>query len=312
VQLHRNHQFDLTLPQPFDFSRTVAKPAGWHWSTIEETFKDGVLWSGVYIGEKPVGVKISAQGNEVQVVIYTSSPLLSAELSLLHSILWNGLGGEEDLNGFYEFAKSEEILSTTVKDLYGMRLGTLDDVFGRTILAILLQMAPMTRSDTMMTALLEHYGNRIEFDGKKVILWPRPSDIAAVDPEDLKKKANVGYRAKRLVKAAQFLSAHPLSTREMASLPEEEAIRKLAEIPGVGEYSAGIIFGRSSLPLDVWSVVIMSELFLGHTPQDPRAEIDAVIATLTRRWGKWKWFAFVYVVNDLEQLAETYHLSRIH
>jgi DNA-3-methyladenine glycosylase II len=255
---------------------------------------------------------MSASGNKVQVVIYYSSVLLPEERTSLRSILWSGLGGEEDLAGFYRFAEKDPILSTTVKDLYGMRLGTVDDVFGRTILAILLQMAPMTRSDTMMSDLLRYFGTRIEFDDHEVILWPRPRDILAAGTRELREKAKLGYRADRLMKAAQYLAEHPLSLQDLAVLPEQEAIRQLTRIYGVGEYSAGIILGLSSLPLDVWSVVIMSELFLDHTPEYPREEIDEVVDALSRRWGKWKWFAFVYVVNDLEQLAKTHHLSRIY
>jgi DNA-3-methyladenine glycosylase II len=312
VKLQQYHQLRLTIPEPFDFSRTVAKPAGWHWSTPEETFRDGVLWSGLYIQDRPVGLRISASANRVMALVYSSSILSHRELSTLRSIIWNGLGGEEDLIGFYRFAENEPILSTTVRDLYGMRLGTLDDVFGRTTLAILLQMAPMARSDTMMSALLEYFGTILEFDGVQVVLWPRPRDILTAGAENLKKRANLGYRAGRLVRAAEYLADHPLSLRDLASLPEREAIRRLTEIYGVGEYSAGIILGRSSLPLDVWSVVIMSELFLDRTPENPRGEIDAVLDMLTRRWGEWKWFAFVYVINDLENLAKTHRLSRIH
>jgi 3-methyladenine DNA glycosylase/8-oxoguanine DNA glycosylase len=312
MKLTQHHHVNLTLPEPFDFAKTVAKPAGWHWSTPEEIFQAGVLWSGLYVQEKAIGLRVSASGNEVQIAVYSPSRLSRAELSSLRSVLWDGLGGEEDLIGFYHFAENDPILSTAIKDLYGMRAGTLDDVFGRTILAILLQMAPMSRSDTMMGDLLEHFGNHLEFDGRQVILWPRPCDIIAAGAENLKKRANLGYRAERLVRAAEYLDNHPLSLRELASLPEEEAIRQITEIYGVGEYSAGIILGRSSLPLDVWSVVIMSELFLDHTPEQPRKEIGEVAETLTRRWGVWKWFAFVYVVNDLENLARTHPLSRIH
>jgi DNA-3-methyladenine glycosylase II len=312
VQLQRQYQITLTIPEPFDFSRTVAKPAGWHWSTPEEIFRDGVLWSGIYLRDRPVGLRMSASKNTVQADIFSISTLSPEERALLQTLLWNGLGGDEDLSGFYRFAEKEPILSLTAHDLYGMRLGTLDDVFGRTILAILLQMAPMARSDAMMTALLAHFGNRIEFDGKEVILWPRATDIAGIGVAKLEEEANLGYRAKRLVRAAQYLADHPLSTRELATMPEEEAIGKLTEIYGVGRYSAGIILGRSSLPLDVWSVVVMSELFLGRTPLDPRKEIDEVVEALTHRFGRWKWFAFVYVVNDLERLAETHRLSRVH
>ena len=44
---------------PFDFTLTVAKPAGWPWSTPKEIFENGTLWSGVRIGNLPVGLGFS-------------------------------------------------------------------------------------------------------------------------------------------------------------------------------------------------------------------------------------------------------------
>ncbi|NYT21739.1 MAG: hypothetical protein GKC07_08085, partial [Methanomicrobiales archaeon] len=49
MALREIHRFMLTLPEPFNFPLTVAKPAGWHWSTPREVFEDGILWSGMYV-----------------------------------------------------------------------------------------------------------------------------------------------------------------------------------------------------------------------------------------------------------------------
>jgi 3-methyladenine DNA glycosylase/8-oxoguanine DNA glycosylase len=309
MQLSEILRFTLSMPDPFDFSLTVAKPAGWHWSTLRETFENGTLWSGMYVREIPVGLKLSAEGNTVNVTAYTRSPLDGDMIRLLKTELWSALGGDEDLPGFYHFARKDPILSAVVEHLNGMRIGGANDLFGDVILAILLQMAPMARSNRMMDALLEHYGRSIAFDGREVALWPTAEEIAVVDPKALWKTTKIGYRAERLVKAARFLSEHPISLDDLSSLSEDEAIKRLTEIPGVGPYSAGIILG--TFPIDVWSVVIFSELFLGKTPEDPRAEIPEVVSRLTERWGRWRWFAFVYVAQDLPYLSETYHLSRV-
>jgi 3-methyladenine DNA glycosylase/8-oxoguanine DNA glycosylase len=311
MQLSDVHHFRLLIPEPFDFSLTVAKPSGWYWSTPGEVFQDGVLWSGLYVHDKPIGLRMSAIQNEVSITVFAGAPLSSDEISLMELSLRSALGADEDLEGFYRFASKDPILAETIQDLHGMRVGVPDDVFGRTILAILLQVTSMKRSDQMMTGLLHNYGNRIRFDRKEVILWPRPMDIAGVDPQVLREKANLGYRAKRLVRAAQFLQNQPLTLSELSALPEDDAIFRLMEIPGVGAYSAGIILGKASLPIDVWSVVILSELILGRHPENPREEVDSVVASLTERWGRWKWFAFVYILNDLDRLARTYRLSRI-
>ena len=71
---HIEH-FTLTIPEPFDFALTVAKPAGWHWSTPKEHFEHKTLWTAVRIGDVPVGLRMSARKNNVQVGAYTSSPL---------------------------------------------------------------------------------------------------------------------------------------------------------------------------------------------------------------------------------------------
>jgi 3-methyladenine DNA glycosylase/8-oxoguanine DNA glycosylase len=309
LQLSPAHRFSLEISEPFDFAKTVAKPAGWHWITPGETFENGTLWTGMWIEEVPIGLKVSARKNRVSVAVYATGPLTDDLVKKMESEVSSGLGADEDLDGFYRFAAGDPVLSITIKHLKGMRIGAFDDLFGDVILAILLQMAPMSRSNKMMDAILGLYGTPISFDGATVTLWPRAPELARVDPEDLREKAKLGYRAERLVKAAGYLTKHPLSLRELSTLPEEEAVKQLTKIPGIGPYSAGIILG--TLPVDVWSVVILSELFLGKTPTDSRKEIAEVVSELTWRWGKWRWFAFVYVLNDLEYLADRYHLSRV-
>jgi DNA-3-methyladenine glycosylase II len=309
--LQETASFQISIPQPFNFSLTVSKPAGWSWSTPEEIFENNTLWSGLYLGSRPLGIKLQQSDDRVNVVVYSKSSLPKSDTEILKRCLSQGLGAEEDLSGFYEFAKKDPVLSITIGDLYGMRVGRLDDVFGRVILSILLQMAPIERSNQMMDAVLKNYGTKISFDDKEVILWPKPGDVAKLAEEELRVKAKLGYRAKRLIAAANFLSGHPIFIEDLAYLSEEEALKRLEEIPGIGEYSAAIIFSRSSAPLDVWSVVIMSELLLGRTPENPRIEIANVTSVIRERWGKWSWIAFVYILNDLDQLAKKFKLTRL-
>lgn len=154
-------QFEIVVRGPFDFSRTVAKPAGWHWLTLGEVFDKGTLWSGTYVDGKPVGLKMSAAGDKVSVTLYVRSQLTDDEKDTLRTDVEFGLGCDEDLEAFYTFTSDDAVLSVVVKDLHGMRAGRLDNLFGRVILAITLQMAPLKRSESMMAKLLEEYGATI-------------------------------------------------------------------------------------------------------------------------------------------------------
>lgn len=302
--------FEIIIPEPFDFSLTVAKPAGWHWSTPREVFKRNTLWSGTYLDSTPVGLKIASRNNNVNVAFYTQSPLAKDERDALQTLIELGLGKDEDLGAFYDFARNDDILSLVVKDLYGMRSGRADNLFGRVILAITLQMAPVKRSESMMAKLLDECV-RFALDSETVVLWPTASEVARSEPLTLRRVANLGYRAERLVNAARYLAAHPMSLSELESQSVSDATKNVMKIPGIGAYSANLILGRSSAPVDVWNAVIMSELLFGKTPKNPRQEISKVIGAMNERWGEWSWMAFVYILNDLPNLVRRYKLSRV-
>jgi 3-methyladenine DNA glycosylase/8-oxoguanine DNA glycosylase len=312
MQLRHETAFSLTIPEPFDFGLTVAKPAGWHWSTPRERFSDGSLWTGLYTGGVPVGLVMAATGNRVKVRAFTGRVLTGAEREDLADLVRAGLGADEDLPGFYRFSENDPVLARAVADHPGMRIGELDDIFGGVILAILLQMAPIARSEQMMDAVLDLAGTTIAFDRHTVTLWPTPEQVLEAGAPALREKAKLGYRAERLVKAAEYLQKHPVSLRRLAELPEGEAEKALTAIPGIGKYSAAIIAGQSTPPIDAWSVVIMSELYDHHTPENSRQEIDRVTRDLKARWGTWSWLAFAYILNDIEALAREYGLSRVH
>jgi hypothetical protein len=87
-------------------------------------------------------------------------------------------------------------------------------------------------------------------------------------------------------------------------------LKKVRAIPGIGEYSAGIVLGRYA-PIDAWSVIVMSELLLGRTPSKPREEIARVNSLIEKRWGRWSWLAFAYILNDLDNLQADYKLTRL-
>ena len=303
-------QFTVTISEPFDFALTVAKPAGWPWSTPKEIFENKTLWTAVRIRDIPVGLVMSARKNKVIVRAFPPVPLEKEDTADLEDMVRAGLGADEDLDRFYRFAQDDPVLRQTTTDHPGMRIGLLDDIFGGVILAILLQMAPIARSKQMMDSVLELAGTKIIVEKKEVILWPRADEIAIIDPGILRRKAMLGYRAERLVKAAQYLVEHPLSLRDLARLPEEDAMKVLTNIPGIGRYSAAIIFGQSTPPIDAWSVIIMSELYEGRTPENSRREIARVEEQLSARWGTWSWLAFAYILNDLENLSTVYKISR--
>ena len=158
----------------------------------------------------------------------------------------------------------------------------------------------------MMAAFITRYGPIAAFEGKKIRAWPTPERIASLRASDLAKSCNVGYRAKYLVALARKLAAGTFpSMEQLRALPPDEARRTLVELPGIGDYSADIINPHGGFPIDAWSVEVFSKLFYGKTPAHNRDSIEKVKRAGMRRWGRWAWMAFFYVVQDLPKLSES-------
>jgi 3-methyladenine DNA glycosylase/8-oxoguanine DNA glycosylase len=185
-----------------------------------------------------------------------------------------------------------------------MRMVAWPELFSALILAVTLQMAPMKRSNQMMDLLIANFGDQARFDGKTIHYWPSPHKIATSTADELKAKAKLGYRAANLIAIAKALQQGFPTMDELWAMDFEEAKKQLLTLRGIGDYSADIVVPGMGFPLDVWSAKIFHILFFGKEPENPRKAIPVLKQIADERWGKWRGYAFVYVLNDLSNLSK--------
>ena len=299
---------EFAAVQPYSFELTMHKPAGWWWSTPDEVFEDNTLWTATRFRNALIGLKLKSMGTlktpKIRCAIFSDREVSDAEKRGIVLMTKRALGTQEDITGFYKLAQKDEILRAVVKDLYGMHTLAWPELFPALILAVTLQMAPMKRSNQMMELLLENFGDQTDFDEKTVRYWPSPERIASVTPDRLKAKAKLGYRAENLVAIAKALKAGFPEADELWAMDSEAAKKRLMSLRGIGDYSAEIIMPRMGFPLDVWSAKIFHILFFGKEPESPRETIPILKRTAEEKWGEWRGYVFVYVLNDLPKISE--------
>lgn len=306
--------FRLKATPPYDFGLTVHKPAGWSLLTPDEIFERGILWTTMrwHSGEL-FGLKLSSTGTvekpEIYCELFSQEKLSQNRREELSDTMTWMLSVGEDIRDFYSSAQSDSIVRKLVKDLYGMRRTKRPDIFPMLLLAVTLQMAPIKRSDQMMTLLIENYGETISFDGKQVSYWPSPERIAKATVRQLEQKCKLGYRAKALKGIAQAIVRGFPTLRELEAMSPEEAKAKLMELKGIGEYSADIVSPHPGFALDVWSAKIFNTLLLGEKTESPRDVIPNLKEIAEKRWGKWRGYVFTYVLNDLDRLSKRFNLN---
>jgi len=176
-----------------------------------EIFNGKTLWTAVHLDNTLVGLKFTSNGAPnnpcVTAKMFLENKPAEEKLVKIKKALIHCIGADDDLSEFYTLAKEDPILKYVVDDLYGMHTTSSgDNVFPDALLAILLQMAPLKRSNEMMDCMIKKYGQASEFDGKTIKVWPLPQSLADIDPQMLAKECKVGYRAKSIVKLAAKLT----------------------------------------------------------------------------------------------------------
>ncbi len=307
MKLERSSRFDIVPVAPFDFDLTMRKPAGWSLFNSGEVYEKGTLWTATRFEGRLVGLKFRSIGSteepRVETTLFTRAAVPEVERAELEKALHVLIGADQDLAEFYAMAKEDGILRHVVEDLYGMHDTQTAYLFNSVVLSICLQMARMERSMKMMGALTRRYGDRVELDGRAIVVEPSAETLAKVRPAELSKECNLGYRAKYIVGCAKMVAKGFPGTMEVLRMPPEEGKKRLMEFPGVGDYAADIINPHGGFPIDAWSVDVFGKLFFGEEPDDAREAIEEVKEEGTRRWGKLAWLAFFYVAQDLEGIS---------
>jgi DNA-3-methyladenine glycosylase II len=314
VSLTYSYAFQMEPIPPYSFELTVRKPAGWPLFTPFEIYGKRTIWTATYICSRLAGIKITSRGTaehpKISATIHLESGPDPEVLDKMKMTLTHSIGADGSLSEFYKLAYEDSILKHVIKDLYGMHSTGPTTIFPEAALAILLQMAPLKRSNEMMDCFIQKYGEKAEFDSKVIPAWPLPEKIASLNPEELASACKLGYRARHLVNLAKKLTGEKFPSMEMLEkLEPDEARKMLLELPGIGDYSADIINPHGGFPIDAWSVEVFGKLFYGHEPDDKRKAIEGIKKEGMRRWGEWSWMAFFYVVQDLENLSKKMNIS---
>jgi DNA-3-methyladenine glycosylase II len=103
------------------------------------------------------------------------------------------------------------------------------DAYAALVRAIVGQQLSVTAARSIFARLLEHFGGHA----------PSPEEILAAEPDTMREAAGLS-RAKTvfLRSLAEHVESGELDLAALASLPDEEIVRRLTAVKGVGEWTA--------------------------------------------------------------------------
>lgn len=116
--------------------------------------------------------------------------------------------------------------------------------------------------------IAKEYGDFIEnYNGTDYFSFPTAEKLAKVDVLDLREKARVGFRDKRIIDTSNMIANNEIDIEEIFSLSRNEGKEKLMELPGVGPKVSDCIllfaYDKSdAFPVDVWVKRVMEYFYL--------------------------------------------------
>jgi len=302
-QLNLEHQKNFTLAPtaPFHFDSTFHKPD--HFTSGDNVWDTGIKWQTMRWRNKCLGLKFIANGSinkpTIKLEVYSGKSLSGQELNDLKSELTYRYNLSLDLSEFYKSQSKDGVLGPIIEKWRGMRPGHPSSLYEYLIIGVVLQNATVRRSQQMFQALLENYGTRVDFDGKKLLCFWEPGTLQEVTEEDLR-ATKVGYRAKTIKKIDDCFKGGFINEASLRGKSREEQMEALLALYGVGPatvwYLLFDVFHQWDFfnHVSPWEQKIYSRLFFdkGLVP------VETLLKHF-KKYGKYKQLAVHYIWEDL-------------
>ena len=255
------------------------------------------------LGSKLVLATVRSKGdlhNPELVVELRGGQLPNTELEVAREQMERLLGTGQDLQPFYSFASADPVMANLAETFRGMHQTLALSVFETIAQAILGQQLSASVARVIRALLVETYGPRLTVDGETHYAFPRPEAIASATVEDLRGMKLSQRKAEYLHGLAVTELETPGGLDRVGELSDEEAVREVTALRGVGMWTAQWVLSRALGRPDAFPVGdlalkrIVSQLYFGG-----EALTDGGLAEFSLRWSPHRSLATSYLFAAL-------------
>ena len=171
-------------------------------------------------------------------------PLRSNVKTVVSSALERLLGLRIDLTGFYRCFAQHGQLGQLARQFRGIKPPRFATVFESVINAIASQQVSRTLGIRLLNCLTVSYGAAVSEGDVTVHAFPRSEDMAGLCPADLRQFGFSQQKSRAMIELAKSITEGVLDLEGLAELPDEEAVKRLRGLRGVGPWTAEYVMLR--------------------------------------------------------------------
>lgn len=299
--LKNKKDFYIFPSSPFHFDGTFHKPS--HFPDKLSDWESGKYWQTIRIGKKLFGLKVENKGESSKPKIKVSvfyDDISDKEIeNIKNEIIWR-FDLHADLKEFNKLTKGDKRFYPIFKKWVGMRNSSAHNLYELLIVAVVLQNATVRRTVQMMTALLDNYGTKVNFDDKEIFAIWLPEKLKNVSEQNLR-DLKIGYRAKFIKRLSQDFAEGKIDEQKLRELDQEGAKKELLKLYGVGPETARILLFEVCHQYNTfdhiapWQQKIYSQLFY----KKPLVSAGKIRDDIRKQYGEYSMLAVHYIWEDI-------------
>ncbi len=297
-------RFDLTPRRPYSLALTAERYT--RFPEVVDRFSGGVYRRLLPVG-RGVLLSVAQAGppSSASLEVRLDGPLAgsSAARAAALRVAEVSLGAAADVVGFYRAHRGDPVLGAPIRAFRGLRVAGLPSLWEALVTAILAQQVNLMFAYDIRRELALRYGRRARFFGETFVGFPPPGPLADETLPRLRRFRLSRSKAIAIRGLARALEEGSLSEERLAALPDEDAIARLTELPGVGRWTAeiGLLRGLGRPDIfpagDLGVVKYLAQGLLGHSTRAREEEMRS----FSQRWAPHRSLALVYGYAELSR-----------
>ncbi len=168
----------------------------------------------------------------------------AATKTAVTSALERLLGLSIDLTEFYQSAAQQRQLGPLAMRFRGMKPPRFATVFEGVINAMACQQMTLTLGIRLLNQLAVACGNSFGEGDEALHAFPGPMELAPMSPAGLRQFGFSRQKGRAMTELARSVAEGHLDLEGLADLPDDEAVKRLCELRGVGRWTAEYVLLR--------------------------------------------------------------------
>jgi DNA-3-methyladenine glycosylase II len=210
---------------------------------------DGRVYSRIFLLDStPVRVSVSQEGGrdqprlQVTVAAEVTDPrVFQTEIAAILEWVF-GLG--KDFTDFYSLPDRDGRLRPLLEQFVGTRPPRFPTLFEALVNAIACQQLTLHLGIILLNRLARGHGMACKKGETVLHAFPRPEDLAALAPEDLRLLGFSRNKGLAIVSLAEGIVSGKIELEGLKELNDSEGVRSLSRLRGVGRWSAEYVLLR--------------------------------------------------------------------